>query len=208
MSRAPVTRLLLVALAVVFGVEVFLGGSTRTAVLVTLGANVAELVLREGQWWRLLTSMFLHIGPLHLFLNGFALYQLGSLYELWTGSARFSLVYFVSGLAGSLASTVVHGLLLTGTPTVSAGASGAIFGLLGALIALLARRRSRLTPQARSLLSQLAFWAVLNIALGFSGMGLDNSAHLGGLAAGILLGLVVRPTGERRADELRTSAYG
>jgi rhomboid protease GluP len=171
------------------------GGSTSHETLVALGANYAPLLIQEGQWWRLLTSMFLHIGALHLFLNGYALYQLGNLYERWTGSARFTGVYFATGLAGSLASTLFHGLL--GQPVISAGASGAIFGLLGAVIALLARRRDRLTDSARALLRQLAFWAGLNILLAFTGMPLDNAAHLGGFACGLALGFVIRPSWER-----------
>ena len=175
-----------------FALEVLRGGSTQIGVLLELGANYAPLVLGQGQWWRLFTSMFLHIGILHLLFNGFALFQLGTLYESWTGSVKFASVYLVTGLAGSLASTLFHSL--SGhQPAVSAGASGAIFGLLGALIALLLKRRDRLLPQARSLLKQLAFWAGLNILLGFTGMSLDNAAHLGGMVAGMALGFVIEP---------------
>ncbi len=198
MSRAPVTRLILALIAVVFVLEVLRGGSTQIAVLLELGANYSPLVLGKGQWWRLLTSMFLHIGIMHLLFNGFALFQLGTLYESWTGSAKFSALYFATGLAGSLASTLFHGL--RGSPTVSAGASGAIFGLLGALIALLLKRRDRLLPQARSLLQQLAFWAGINILLGFTGMSLDNAAHLGGFLSGLALGFFVRPIWETSTD--------
>lgn len=196
MSRAPVTRLILVVIAVVFALEVLRGGSTRIDVLLKLGANYGPLVLDDGQWWRLFTSMFLHFGIFHLLFNGFALFQLGTLYEAWTGSARFSALYIASGLAGSLASTLFHNLP-SQEAVVSAGASGAIFGLLGALIALLLKRRDRLLPQARSLLKQLAFWAGLNIFLGFTGMALDNSAHLGGLVAGMVLGFFVEPRWDR-----------
>ena len=199
MKIAPVTRLLLVAIALAFGAETLLGSSTDNETLVILGANFAPLVLEHGQWWRLLTSMFLHIGMFHLLLNGFALFQLGTLYEAWTGSARFTVVYFVAGLAGSLASTLFYGFS-GGDPVISAGASGAIFGLLGALIALLLRRRDRLMPRARSLLQQLAMWAGLNILLGFTGMSLDNAAHLGGFVSGLALGFVMKPSWEREME--------
>ncbi len=196
MNRAPVTRLILLAIGLVYALEVMHGGSTRIDVLLDLGANNATLILRDGQWWRLFTSMFLHIGLMHLLFNGFALFQLGTLYESWTGSAKFSFLYIATGLVGSLASTLFHSL--PGHEIdLSAGASGAIFGLLGALIALLLKRRDRLAPQARSLLKQLAFWAGLNIFLGFTGMSLDNAAHLGGMVSGMILGFVIGPRWER-----------
>jgi len=184
--QTPVTTLLLVSIGIVFLAEMFLGGSTDERVLLTLGANVPPLVL-EGQYWRLVASMFLHIGFVHLAVNGWALYQLGSLFEILLGSGRLLLAYFVSGIAGSIASVMFS------RAELSAGASGAIFGLLGALIAFLLKRHENLTPQAKSLLMQLVGWAVINVVFGFSVKGIDNAAHLGGAAAGLLLGFFLRP---------------
>ncbi len=181
--RTPVTTFLLAAIGVMFAAETLLGGSTNEQVLLRLGANYSPLVL-QGQYWRLVSSMFLHIGFVHLLVNGWALYQLGSLFEILMGSRRMLLVYFASGIAGSVAS-----LFFTGG--LSAGASGAIFGLMGSLIAFLLRHRENLTPQAKSLLTQLLFWAGLNVFLGFSVPGIDNAAHLGGCAAGMLLSLTL-----------------
>jgi rhomboid protease GluP len=183
-SRTPVTTLLLLAIAAVFVLETVRGGSTDTGVLLALGANYPPLV-RQGEYWRLVTSMFLHIGLLHVVLNGWGLYQLGGLFEFLLGSGRLLVVYFATGIAGSIAS-------LFFTRSLSAGASGAIFGLLGALIAFLMKRRERLTPQAKSLLMQLVFWAAINVFFGFSNPGIDNSAHLGGCAAGFLIGLLLK----------------
>jgi rhomboid protease GluP len=183
--RTPVTVLLLGAIGAGFALETWKGGSTDSEVLIALGANHPALVLGEGDWWRLVASMFLHIGIFHLLVNGWALYQLGSLFEVWLGSVRLLLTYFASGVVASLASTLF-------TRGLSAGASGAIFGLLGALIAFLIRRRDVLLPHARAILGQLVMWAVINVILGFSIPGIDNSAHLGGFAAGFLLGLVLR----------------
>jgi rhomboid protease GluP len=183
--RAPVTILLLVLIGIAFLAETLLGGSTQTEVLLLLGANVSPLVLDAHQYWRLVASMFLHIGWVHLLVNSWALYQLGSLFEFVLGSGKLLLVYFLSGIAGSIASVMF-------TQSISAGASGAIFGLLGALIAFLLKRRQFLTPQAKALLSQLVGWAVINVFLGFSIPGIDNAAHLGGCAAGFLLGLGLR----------------
>lgn len=185
LRQAPVTTLLLVAIGIVFVVESLRGGgSTDPRVLLAMGANHPQLIA-EGQWWRLVTSMFLHIGILHLLLNGWALYQLGVLFEVWLGSIRLLLTYFVTGIAASLASAFF-------TQQLSAGASGAIFGLLGALIAFLTRRRGNLVPGARSLLGQLVLWAVINIVYGFNSHVIDNNAHLGGFVTGFLLGLFLR----------------
>jgi rhomboid protease GluP len=184
--RSPVTSVLLLAVAAVFLLETWAGGSTNPQVLYAFGANEPISVLRQGEWWRLFTSMFLHIGFAHVLLNGWALFQLGALYEMAVGSPRMLGVYLASGLAGSVAS------VLWRTEGLSAGASGAIFGLLGAMIAFLLRRRDRLTPYAKSLLSQLVVWAGINVFFGFSIGAIDNAAHLGGCAAGFLLGLLVQ----------------
>jgi rhomboid protease GluP len=136
--------------------------------------------------------MFLHGGWLHIALNGWALYQLGGIFEAWMGSARMALTYFATGLAGSVASL----FFLRGD--LSVGASGAIFGVLGALVGVLLRRRDRLQPQAKALLTQLLTWAGINVFLGFSTPNIDNAAHLGGAAAGLVLGLLLRPTAERQ----------
>lgn len=187
LRRIPVTALLLAAIAAVFVLEGVRGGSTDSRVLVELGANFGPLV-DEGQVWRFLTAMFLHIGFLHLLVNGWALFQLGGLMELWVGSGRFAAVYLATGLSGSAAS-YLWSWQLREQAIISAGASGAIFGILGALVTFLARRRDRLTPAAKSLLGQLLLWAGFNVVLGLTTPGIDNAGHMGGL----ILGLVVGP---------------
>ena len=189
MRRAPVTKLLLVAIVAVFGLQIW--GETSGTDLVALGANERTAVL-AGQSWRLLTSMFLHGGFLHLALNAWGLYQLGTLFESWLGSTRMLVTYFVTGIAGSLAS-------IAWTQMPSVGASGAIFGLLGGLIAFLLRRHAALSPQGKSILSQLVMWAVINVVIGASTPGIDNAAHLGGCAAGLLIGLLLRERGSYRS---------
>lgn len=188
MKRAPVTKLLLAAIVVAFGLQIW--GETAGTDLVAVGANERTAVL-AGQYWRLLTSMFLHGGFLHLLLNAWALYQLGTLFESLLGSSRMIGTYFLSGIAGSVASIVW-------TQEPSVGASGAIFGLLGALIAFLLRRREALSPAGKSILSQLVMWAGINLFFGFQMPGIDNAGHLGGLAAGFLLGLLLREQGSYR----------
>jgi len=183
-ARTPVTSTLLVLIAAVFVLETVRGGSTNPQVLLALGADYPPLV-QQGEYWRLVTSMFLHIGLLHLVLNGWALYQLGGLFELLLGSSRLLVVYFVSGVVGSIASNLF-------TQSLSAGASGAIFGVMGAIIAFLMKRRENLTPQAKSLLMQLLLWAGINVFLGFTTPGIDNAAHLGGCAAGLAIGFFLK----------------
>jgi len=190
--RTPVTTLLLLAIVAMFAVETVRGGSTNTRVLLALGADYPPLV-QQGEYWRLVASLFLHIGFLHLVLNGWALYQLGSLFEILLGSGRLLLVYFVSGIAGSIASNLF-------TQSLSAGASGAIFGVMGAIIAFLLKRRESLTPQAKSLLMQLVLWAGINVFLGFSTPGIDNAAHLGGCAAGFAIGLLLKDRPRYRSE--------
>jgi rhomboid protease GluP len=178
--RSPVTAFLLLSIGVGFLLQKLYGDT-----LTDLGANFGPAVL-AGQYWRLVTSMFLHGNLLHLAVNAWALYQLGELFEALLGPVWLLVVYFASGVAGSLAS-----VFFTHIPSV--GASGAIFGLMGALISFLLRRRDRLTPMARSLLGQLVIWAGINIAFGASTPQIDNAAHLGGCAAGFALGLFLRP---------------
>lgn len=191
LSRAPLTVALLVAIGAVYLGQALTpvqvqGGSV--SLLTLLGASAAGPVL-DGQVWRLLTATFLHANLIHLAVNGWALLQLGSLVETLFGSSRFAAIYFASGLGGSVASVAWD--LISGREVPSVGASGAIFGLLGALIAFLARHRDRLTPAARSLLGQLLFWAAINIVFGFTAPMIDNAGHLGGLAVGLACGAVI-----------------
>lgn len=177
-SRTPVTWSVITAI-----VLVFLAQLTEGEALIERGAVVRSLVL-QGEYWRLLTAMFLHGGFLHALLNIWALYQLGSLFETLFGSRRFLLTYFATGILASIASAMF-------TNGYSVGASGAIFGILGALI--ISIRRSpmwRHQPWTRGITQQLMGWAVINVVIGFTVPHIDNAAHLGGFAGGLLLGLI------------------
>jgi len=117
--------------------------------------------------------MFLHGGVLHWLVNSWAIFQLGSLYEVLFGSKRFALVYFVSGLAASIASSV-HGTAM------SVGASGAVFGIMGAFIfSILRSPRYRHQPWVRGLVGQIVFWIILNLAIGASVKVIDNGRARG-----------------------------
>jgi membrane associated rhomboid family serine protease len=173
----------------VFVVEMLLGGATNLRVLVDMGAMVPGLVA-EGQWWRLFTAIFLHVGVFHLLLNSLGLYIFGSLIEQVLGSARFLAVYLVSGFCASAVSFAF------GSPgAVAAGASGAIFGLLGAWLAFNFRRRS--LSLARANAQGALILIAINVVFGLSIPGVDNLAHLGGLAAGIMAGFAAEGFGRR-----------
>jgi rhomboid protease GluP len=185
MQRPIATWVLLGIIGIVFVIETLMGGSTDTEVLVRMGAKVTPLIA-AGEYWRLFTSMFLHIGFLHVMLNGYALVIIGTELERFLGWHRFLAIYLLSGLAGSLASYAF-------SPNLSAGASGAIFGIIGALAAFFVLHRNQLGSWGQRRLANIAFLIVLNIILGLTQPRIDNLAHVGGLVAGFGLGWALAP---------------
>lgn len=183
--KTPVTAALLAAILFVFVLELLAGAPRDPQVLVNMGA-IMKGAFQQGDYWRLVAAMFLHGGFMHLVLNMWALWQIGGIFESLFGSTRFLLTYFISGIAASIVSSI---LIPAWTPGV--GASGAIFGIIGALIVAL-RRSPRWSRKEWSgaLARQLLMWAGINIVIGFTMPGIDNAAHIGGLVAGLLLGLV------------------
>jgi rhomboid protease GluP len=181
----PTTVGLLVLIALAFLAEQAAGGATETKVLVRLGANFPPLVLEAGQWWRLLTSTILHIGFLHLAMNGWALWQLGRLSEITFGSALTLALFVFTGITGSLLTLL--------QVKISAGASGALFGLEGALVAFFLRHRDRLTPAGKQILGQLLLWSAFMIVFSFSAPGIDWLGHLGGFFGGLAVGWALPP---------------
>jgi rhomboid protease GluP len=193
---ATATYLIFGAILLGFVIEIATGAWKDFVKLAYLGAIVPSLVIDHGEYWRLLSAMFLHGDGtvrgtlLHLGVNLWALWQLGRLYEMLFGTRRFVLIYFVTGIAASITS-LMHYVVLH-QEGASVGASGAIFGILGAFIFSIRRSpRWRNERWARSIVRQLLFWIVANIVIGFSVPQIDNAAHLGGLAAGLLLGALL-----------------
>jgi rhomboid protease GluP len=138
----------------------------------------------DGEWWRLLTSMFLHYGILHAALNMWALFNTGMFLEKLQGRALFAITYLGSGLAGGFAS-----ILWNGDRVWSAGASGAVFGVIGAIAGFAVRERQSIPRNVlRGMMGSSLAFAGYNILFGFSIPGIDNAAHLGGLAGGFALG--------------------
>jgi rhomboid protease GluP len=188
LARPVVTYVLLALIALVFLLETALGGSENNQTLLVMGAEVNYLVA-AGDYWRLLASMFLHIGLLHIAFNGWALFILGRDVEAFYGSPRFTVIYFLSGLFGGVAS-----YLFSAPDVLSAGASGAIFGLVGAEIAYFVQNRELFGRLGRRQLGNLAILVVINLAFGASpGSGINNFAHVGGLVGGLVLGLGLAP---------------
>jgi rhomboid protease GluP len=163
--------------------------------LVAFGAKDNLLIANEGHYWRLVTSIFLHIGFLHLFFNNYALWIIGQEMEKLYGAARFTALYLFTGIAGSVASYLY-------TDATSAGASGAIFGLFGALATFAFRRQSDIPDFIRKSIFRRVFPLIaINLVLSFSVKGIDKAAHLGGFVAGIALALLIP---HQRVEEKQT----
>lgn len=220
--RIPATTILIVANCLVFAAMVWHGAglwSTSNGVPLAWGANFGPAT-KDGEWWRLGSALFLHFGLFHLGMNMLSLWDGGRLVERMYGSGRFLLVYFASGLVGNLSS-----LIAQGDRAVSGGASGAIFGVYGALMVHLwlssrspGHPKNDVAPtgggvgdfsepgaqeirygkdawEHRRMLWGAALFSVLAIVLGFTIKGIDNAAHIGGLVGGLLSGMVLSRTG-------------
>lgn len=150
-----------------------------------LDGGLSRAGVADGEVWRIVTSGFLHAGLIHLMFNTFALYILGSILEPAIGHLRFGIVFFVSVLAGSF------GALLAAPDALTVGASGGVFGLMGA--ALIVMRHRGINPME----SGIALWLGLNLVITFTIPGISVGGHLGGLAGGALAAAVMFEVGER-----------
>lgn len=192
LSETPVTRVLVLVNALLFVALVVAGGDALhvpSVVLIGWGGN--DGAMTPGEPWRLLSAVFLHGGLLHICLNMLALYQAGQLVERMYGAPRYLSVYLVSGVLASLASVWWR------QDVVSIGASGAIFGVFGALLSFLVVHRRRMPQGVYSRMRTMTLSFVgYSLLLGFAIPGVDNAAHLGGLAAGLVVGwlLCLPPT--------------
>ncbi len=181
-KKPIVTYSLIFICILVFILMYVLGnGSTDNYTLLVFGANVDTLT-KNGDYYRLFTSMFLHIGILHLLCNMYSLYIIGKEVENVFGKVKYLIIYLLSGIAGSILSLAFN------HNTICAGASGAIFGLLGALLYFGYYYRTYLgVTLTRSIIPVI----VLNLIIGFTSSGIDNAAHIGGLVGGILIAMAV-----------------
>jgi rhomboid protease GluP len=186
--KTPVTYSLIIACVCVYvttalGTNHLLGFDGQS--LVGLGSNFGPYTT-DGDWWRLLTAMFLHLGIIHLAFNMWALASFGPLVERLYGSVFYFLIYMGAGLAGGLAS-------VSWRPEVnSVGASGAIFGIFGALLAVQIHNGGSIPVNVlRPLRYTSSLYIALSLFVGLSASGVDNAAHIGGIAAGFLMGFVL-----------------
>lgn len=175
----------------VFLVMTLAGGTNDINNLIIFGAKI-NVLIEAGQYWRLLTSIFIHIGFTHFLFNTYALMVMGKFGEKIFGHGKLVIIYIFSGLSGSLFSFIF-------SPHISAGASGAIFGLLGAIVAYGWKNaflwRSGLVTNFLVVLG-------INFVFGMIIPGIDNFAHFGGLLGGILLGIVIRTIQRNRQNFL------
>lgn len=194
LSRCYGLLLVVAAILVGFAIEFVKGATHDPQQLVSLGAVIPSVFVTH-EYWRFVAAMFLHGdgtpsgNAMHLGFNLIALLQIGALYETMFGTRRFLFLYFATGIFASLCSAAR--MWFFSPAGASVGASGAIFGILGAFIFSI--RRSPLYGRdagARSLVPQFLFWIVINIGIGMRITEIDNAAHLGGLVAGIVLGLI------------------
>jgi membrane associated rhomboid family serine protease len=162
----------------------FMGGA---GALVEAGAVYAPAVA-DGEWYRLVTSMFLHLGIVHLAFNMYALYLFGPLLEQLYGHVEYLVIYFLCGIGGSVMT------ILFSPESAAAGASGAIFGLFGLAFVVSRRRHLLLGPQARAMLSQVGALLLVNLVFTFAVPGISWTGHIGGLLVGALIGLLLAPT--------------
>jgi rhomboid protease GluP len=191
-----VTILLIAINIIVYTLMLFSGvdffAPTTLDILNWGGCN--DATISHGQPWRLVTAMFVHFGILHLLMNLYALYDLGSTLERIIGKARFILAYLATGIFGGLVSQIWH----LGTYSVEAGASGGVFGIIGVLIALLTTKLfpdEVRTPYLKRILGMVA----VNLVYGMQGS-VNMAAHMGGLVSGFILGYGLYMTLEKRSN--------
>ena len=188
---------ILIALCILVFIAMYIWGrgSEDAVTLLLFGANFRPLV-QAGEVWRLATSMFLHIGLVHLVVNMYSLLIVGRQLEIFLGKWKFLIVYCSSGIIGSLLSVVVH-------TSISAGASGAIFGLLGSLLYFGYHYRLYLGTVLKT---QVIPIIILNLLIGFMVPGIDNFCHIGGLVGGYLLTMALGVPGKtKKSDRINGS---
>ena len=188
---------LLIALNVLFFLYLEITDSSEDAYFMyTKGAMFAPAVLEDGEYYRLLTAMFMHFGIRHIMNNMLVLFVIGDNLERALGHVKYLIFYLLCGIGSNWVSMMAHS---TDTMTVSAGASGAIFGVVGGLLYVVTANRGQLEDlNTRKLVIMIFF----SLYLGYTSTGVDNIAHLSGLVIGFVLAIILyhRPARDRWAD--------
>ena len=186
-SAVPAMTFSLAAINVIaFFVLELMGDTLDTEFMMQIGAVYPDLLAKKGEYWRLFTATFMHFGFEHLLNNMLILLCAGAILERALGHVKYLILYLCAGIGGSTLSFLQ--MLRSGDYAVSAGASGAIFGIVGALLWIVIRHRGRyetLTGKG------LVFMIVITLYYGISTGGIDNWGHIGGLALGFLLGALL-----------------
>lgn len=183
-NKKPIlTYFLIIINVIIFALMYVYGnGSEDLDTLIKFGANYIPLV-KSGEYYRMITSAFLHIGAMHLIFNMYALYVAGSQIEYIYGRVKYIFIYLISAIMGSLFTVA-----LSGDNVVAAGASGAIFGLFGSLLYFGYNYRGYM---GNALISQIVPVVILNLFIGFSNPNIGNAAHIGGLIGGYLISMIL-----------------
>ena len=190
-KATSVTVILLAAIGIMFVLQ-------SATDVDTLGAAL-PIAIASGEWWRMLSSIFLHAGILHLLFNGWGLYIFGPIVERTFGRVQMLTIFLVSGFIGSVASYVGRPMTPEGVFTPAVGASGALFGLVGAVLVHSYRRRNSAVGRAN--LQWAVMIIVLNLAIGLSVPRIDILAHIGGAIGGAACAFVAERLDRRRALE-------
>lgn len=186
--RYPLTYLLILLNVIPYVFSALLSQSLidmDMKALVDMGALYGPYVVGEGEWWRLFTAMFLHGGMTHLLMNMFSLYIVGRGAEIYFDRNAYLSIYLFSGLIGGLVSLFMH------PESVGVGASGAIFGVFGALAGFFLAHREKIATDSKAFMKDFTIIIGINLVIGFSIPSVDVSAHLGGLAVGFVGGFVI-----------------
>lgn len=175
----------------IFVIVDFTGGSENTVHMIACGAAYPPLILEEGETYRLFTCMFLHFGIYHIANNMLVLFVLGQRLEPVLGKVKFILVYLLGGLGGNIFSLLME--TKKAEYAVSAGASGAVFAVMGAMLYVVIRSHGRIQDIS---VRQMMIMAGFSLYFGFTSTGVDNAAHVGGLVCGFILAALLYHPGK------------
>lgn len=184
--KEPLTVLLIILNILVFLAVEVTGTSQDVLHMLDCGAAYTPLIVENGEVYRLFTSMFLHFGISHLANNMLVLFVLGSRLERVAGRVRFLIIYLLGGFSGNIISMLFE--LRQQEYSVSAGASGAVFAAMGAMIYIVIRNRGWLEDLS---MRQILIMAAFSLYFGFTSSGVDNAAHIGGMISGFVLAVVL-----------------
>lgn len=180
-KKSKVTFIFLTVMVIYFIFMTLNGGTTNIETLIKYGAFFPPYIVEYKEYYRFITSIFIHIGVMHIFFNGYALYAFGPQIERLMGPKKYLIFFLLTGIAGNLATYIFNFV------SVSAGASGSLFGLFGAFLYLVLRHKDRVTPEGRKSILKLLG---INLAITFLVPSISITAHLGGLIIGFLLSFI------------------